>query len=167
MLLTLADRYHENQQFDHCKRTLDRAEEFARAVPDAGLRSRVACARAGSVSEKGDPQAALVMIDEALRTLDSSPDQAADEAACRVIESIAARQKGDNARAVAAGERARALEEGRPGPLGHEIESLAALAAAYLAAVPLAERCAVRATGAGGGRRQEGGRSGATRPGRG
>jgi eukaryotic-like serine/threonine-protein kinase len=135
MLLTLADRYHENQQFDPWSRTLARAGEIAREVPDAGLRARVECAKAASVSEKGDPQTALGMIDQALRTLAAAPgEEAADEAACRVFESIAARQKGDLARAVTAAERGRMLEEGRPGPLGHEIETLAALSAAYAAA---------------------------------
>jgi serine/threonine-protein kinase len=134
MLLTLADRYHENQQFDHWKRTLMRAEEITRTVKDRGLRARVACARAMSVSETGDPQAALAMMDKALRTLDASPDRAADEAACRVYESITARQKGDIPRAVAAGERALALEDGRPGPVGHQMEALSALTAAYVAA---------------------------------
>jgi len=133
MLLTLADRYHENQQFDHWNRTLERAEEIARTVKDPGLRARVACARALSVSEKGDPQAALTMMDRALRTLDASPDQAADEAVCRVYESITARQKGDIPRAVAAGERALVLEDGRPGPVGHQMEALSALTAAYVA----------------------------------
>ncbi|HEV8202033.1 MAG TPA: protein kinase [Candidatus Polarisedimenticolia bacterium] len=134
MLLTLADRYHENQQFDHWQRTLLRAEEITRTVKDAGLRARVTCARALSVSEKGDPQAALAMMDQALRTLDASPDRAADEAACRVYESITAKQKGDIPRAVAAGERALALEDGRPGPVGHQMEALSALTAAYGAA---------------------------------
>jgi serine/threonine-protein kinase len=134
MLLTLADRYHENQQFDDWKRTLDRAEEITRTVRDAGLRARVACGRALSVSEKGDPQAALAMMDEALRTLGASSDQAADEAACKVYESIIARQKGDVPRAVAAGERALALEDGRPGPVGHQIEALSALTLAFVAA---------------------------------
>jgi serine/threonine-protein kinase len=134
MLLTLADRYHENQQFDNWKRTLDRAEEITRTVKDAGLRARVTCARALSMSEKGDPQSALVMMDEALRTLDASPDRAADEATCRVYESITARQKGDITRAVAAGERALALEDERPGPVGHQMEALSALTLAYEAA---------------------------------
>ena len=134
MLLTLADRYHENQQFDHWKRTLDRAEEIARTVKDAGLRARVACARALSVSEKGDPQAALATMADALRTLDGSSHQAADEATCRIYESIIARQTGDAARAVAAGERALALEDGRPGPVGHQMEALSALTSAYLVA---------------------------------
>ena len=134
MLLTLADRYHENQQFDHWKKTLDRAEEIARAVRDPGFRARVACARALSVSETGDPPAALAMMDKALSTLDASSELAADEATCRANESIIARQKGDVARAVAAGERALALEDGRPGPVGHQIEALSALTLAYGAA---------------------------------
>ena len=42
MLLTLAERYKENQQYDRWHATLDRAFSLSRAIPDVGLRSRAA-----------------------------------------------------------------------------------------------------------------------------
>ena len=131
MLLTLADRYHENQQFDDWERVLSRAFALSRTIDDRALRSRAACARAISLAEQGAAGAASALLVSALADLAKLPAADWDEARCRVAESTAARLDGDLPRAIAAGERALALEEGRRGPAGREYEALAALAAAY------------------------------------
>ena len=133
MLLTLADRYQENQQFDRWRQTVERAFDLSRGIADSGLRARAACAKAAGLAESGDGAAAMKLLDETLLRLAASPDAAADEARCRVFESIAARLQGNDARAVVAAERALALEEARPGPAGRELDALNALSTAYAA----------------------------------
>ena len=134
MLLILADHYHESDQFDRWRQTLGRAFDLARGIPDVGLRARAECAKAVSLADKGDHTGADALFAEALAGLAALPDGSWDEARCRVDESIAAKQKGDLARAIASAERAIALEEARSTPLGWNMDAQGALADAYLAA---------------------------------
>ena len=61
----------------------------SRSVADAGLRAYAGCAQALGLVEQGDVAKALAVVKEALPVLQSSPDYAAFEAACRVYESVA------------------------------------------------------------------------------
>jgi eukaryotic-like serine/threonine-protein kinase len=131
MLLTLAEQYHENQQFDRARVALDRAFDLSRGIADVDLRARAGCDKAVSLAEQGDHAGASSLIAEALSGLAALPEAAWDEARCRVAESTAAKMKGDSAAAIAAAERALALEEARTGPAGREFEALGALASAY------------------------------------
>jgi eukaryotic-like serine/threonine-protein kinase len=130
MLLYVASRYQENQQFDDWRRVLERAYDASRALGDAGLRAHTRCAWALTFTERGDPKKALAEIDEALPAVAFNPAYPEYESACREAESIAARNSTDMARAVAAAERAVALEGGRPGVPMREIDASAALALA-------------------------------------
>ena len=134
MLLVLADRYQENQQFDDMRRVLRRAVDDSRGVADAGLRAYAGCAQAMGFVEQGDVAKALAVVTDALPVLQSSPDHAAFEAGCRVYESVAARRVGDTRRAIAAAERALALTRTQKAAPGREYEPLAALASSYNAA---------------------------------
>ena len=134
MLLTLADRYQENQQFDDWRRVLERAYGDSRRLADPSLRAYVTCGWAAQFAEQGKFAEALAAIAGALSVLASTPDAAEFESGCRVLESVAARLSGDTARSVAAAERAVALEQRRLGAPGREVEPLAALANAYSAA---------------------------------
>jgi serine/threonine protein kinase len=134
LLLTLADRYQENQQFDDWRRVLQRAHDVSQTVGDVALRARATCAWALQFAEQGDAARALRLMAGARASLSTTPEHADVEVGCSVFESIAARQGGDTAASVVAGERALALEERRgpmPGPLS---EALGALASAYGAA---------------------------------
>ena len=134
MLLTLADRYQENQQFDDWRRVLQRAYDDSRGLADPGLRAYATCGWAAHFAEQGHFADALTAIAGALSALATTPDSAAFESGCRVLESIAARLSGDTARAIAAAERAVALEQGRMGAPGRELEPSAALASAFASA---------------------------------
>jgi hypothetical protein len=68
------------------------------------------------------------LIAESLDDLAHEKGTAAEEARCRVAESNAAYQQGEAELAVRAGERALALERGRHGPPGRELEALNTLA---------------------------------------
>jgi tetratricopeptide (TPR) repeat protein len=133
MLLTLADRYQENQQFDARARLLERAYTESRLIADAGLRSYAACERATQFAERGDYKQAFALLDGAMPVVAANPDAADYEAQCRVAESVAANQMNDGARAIAAGERALKLEQERRGAPGREMAPLVALANAYTA----------------------------------
>jgi len=128
LLLMLAERYQENQQFDRWKTTLDRAFELSRGIPDVGLRSLAGCSQAAALAESGDHAHAEALLAEALAAVTELSDAAGDEARCRVYESFVAKKKGDLPRAIAAAERSVALEEARAGSPGREMEALAALA---------------------------------------
>jgi len=134
MLLTLADRYQENQQFDDMRRVLHRAYDDSRTLPDPGLRAYAACALALEPIEKDDAPKALAIVADALPILASSTDYAEFESGCRVYESVAAKRKGDSARAIAAAERAVALAESSQSAPGREVDPLAALASSYVSA---------------------------------
>jgi eukaryotic-like serine/threonine-protein kinase len=131
MLLTLADRYHQNNQFDRMRSTLDRAFSAARGLDDVALRSRTGCAWAFVLADEGRFDEAFPLLDAALADLAPLPEAAADEAYCRVYEAIIANRKGDSGRSVPAAERAVALEEGRHGPPGRGFEALSVLASSY------------------------------------
>ena len=104
MLLSLAARHQENQQFDEWQRILKRAHAESRTIGDVGLRAYTTCAWALSLTERGDPAEALALITGALPTVASNPDYVEYESGCRVFESIAARMAGDAPRAVVAAE---------------------------------------------------------------
>ena len=130
MLLSLAARHQENQQFDEWQRVLELAYAESRTVDDIGLRAYATCARALALTERGDPAQALALITGALPEVASNPAYAEYESGCRVFESIAARMAGDAPRGVVAARRAIALEEARPGVPTREIDAVAALAPA-------------------------------------
>ena len=132
MLLTLADRYHENEQYDRWQATVDRAFSASRGLGDVGLRSRAACAKAAGLDDQGKVTEADALLAPAIRDVAGRPDAEADEAYCRVAEADMANRRGDAARSVAAAERAVALEDARQGPAGRGLEALFVLANAYL-----------------------------------
>jgi serine/threonine-protein kinase len=134
MLLTLSDRYYENQQLDRWQAVLDRAFLLSRGIADVGLRSRAACAKAFAAADQGKERQADALLAGALKDLAALPDAAWDEAYCRMSEANTANARGDDARALAAAQRAVALEEGRSGPTGRGFDALAILATAYLVA---------------------------------
>ncbi|MGH7338366.1 MAG: hypothetical protein ACREI7_12350, partial [Myxococcota bacterium] len=74
-----------------------------------------------------------------MHALPSTPDYAELESGCRVHESTVARRAGDATRAVAAAERALALEQRRAGAPGRVLEPLGALAVAYWIAYRFAD----------------------------
>lgn len=133
MLLTLADRYWENQQFADRARVIDRAYAESRSVADEGLRAEVECQRASQLAERGDVAEAFRLLDGTLRTLAARPEYAATEAGCRVMESIAASKASasDPVRAIRAAERALALAQERGGIPAVERDALSALAGGY------------------------------------
>jgi eukaryotic-like serine/threonine-protein kinase len=131
MLLTLADRYQENQQFDRQRLTLERAFDLSLGVADVGVRARAACGKAVALAEKGDHAGAEALFAGAFAGLATLPDASWDEARCRVDESIAVKQKGDIKRAIASAERAIALEAAGAGPSGWNMDALGALIGAY------------------------------------
>ena len=134
LLITLADRYFENQQFTEMNRVVKQAYEVSRQFsPRSGLRAYATC-YSGFDALENDAKAARRLIDEAIAGLASSPDASEYKGPCRVIESIAWRRNGDFARAIRAGERAVAIEEQRGGTPNAIYDPLSALATAYGAA---------------------------------
>jgi len=137
MLLMLAERYQENQQFVDWRRVLQRAYDTSRSLSDDGLRARAACAWGQQLAEGGDARQALSVIASAERGLPSTPEQADVASRCLVLESISAKMAGDASRAIGAGERAVAIEEAeasaRRAAGGRMFEALAALASGYTA----------------------------------
>jgi serine/threonine-protein kinase len=134
MLLTLAERYYENDQYDRARSTLDRAFSASRGLDDVALRSRAGCAWAYAVAEDGRFDEGLALLDRALADLAPLREAAADEAYCRVYEATLVNRNGDWRRSVPAAERAVALEEGRRGPPGRGFEALFVLASSYMVA---------------------------------
>jgi eukaryotic-like serine/threonine-protein kinase len=133
MLIALSERYHQNDQFDRWQATVSRAFTVSRGIADVGLRSRAACVKAAALDDQGQVAEGDQMLAAALRDLAQQPDPAA-EAYCRVCEANMANRRADAPRAVAAAERAVALEEGRRGPAGRGFEALFLLATSYLVA---------------------------------
>ena len=134
LLLTLADRYSENQQFTEMHRVVQQAYDVTREFsPRSGLRGYATC-YSGFAALENEAKAALRLIDQAIDELASSPDASEYEGPCRVIESIAWRRNGDFGRAIRAGERAVAIEERRGGTPNAIYDPLSALATAYGAA---------------------------------
>ena len=132
MLLTLAERYHENEQYDRWQSAVDRAFSASRATADAGLRARAGCAKAAALDDQGRVAESDAMLAAALRGVTGRPEAESDEASCRVAEANMANRRGDAAWAARAAERAVALEETRRGPAGSGLEALFVLANAYL-----------------------------------
>ena len=131
MLLTLAERYYDNSQFDDWRRTIAQAFDFSRSLSDARLRALAECMLGYSLADNGEFERAEELVSGALDALSRSEENVAEEAQCRVYESSVAYLAGDAARAIRAGERAVDLERSRDGPAGREREALAALALAY------------------------------------
>jgi tetratricopeptide (TPR) repeat protein len=135
LLLTLADRYQENQQFADMQRVAQQAHDVSRGFsPRNGLRGYATCVTGFATLERNDAKVALPLIDQAINELASSPDASEYEGPCRVIECIAWTRAGDFDRAIRAGERAVAFEERRGGTPNAIYEPLSALANAYGAA---------------------------------
>jgi serine/threonine-protein kinase len=134
MLLTLAERYHQNEQYDRWQATVERAFAASHGIGDVGLRSRAACAKAAGLDDQGRVAEADALLAAALRELAALPEPESDEAYCRVVEANMANRRGDAGRGVAAAERAVALEDARRGPAGRGLEALFVLANAYLVA---------------------------------
>jgi len=131
MLLTLADRYQENQQHDAWNRVVRQAYDDSRSISDIGVRSYAACTWALSFAEGGDFARAFALLDEAL-PLVSTPSLAEFESGCRVGESIIGAQANQPDRAIHGAERAVALEEQRGGAPGRQYVPLSVLARAYV-----------------------------------
>jgi serine/threonine-protein kinase len=130
MLLSLADRYQENQQFDDRRRVLTRAHDEAAQVPDVGLRVDAACAWAEQFAEHGEPGRAVETIASAISELSPIPEHEDVLGRCLIYQSMSARIGGDGARAIAAGERAVALANARP-TSAQKFDAVTALADAY------------------------------------
>jgi serine/threonine-protein kinase len=130
MLLTLADRYFDNQQYEARDRLVKQAYADARTIPDAGLRAYATCQWASDLAEHGEFRRAFALFDEVSPVLARSPEYTEFEANCLLFEAIAGNQGNDGVRAIRAGERAVALEEQRRIP-GGEYEALSALATSY------------------------------------
>jgi serine/threonine-protein kinase len=131
MLLVLAERYYENFQFDRWLSGIQRAFEQSGTLPDVRLRAVAACRMAVAAGERGDYARSKALVAKALGEIAAENDTAAEEAKCRLAESVAANAQGDGPRAVEAGELAVRLEQTRRGPPGRDIEALSALANAY------------------------------------
>jgi serine/threonine-protein kinase len=149
LLLTLAERYSENQQFTDQRRVTQQAYEVSRELlPRSGLRAYATC-YSGFAALENDAKVGLQLIDRAIDELVSSVDASEYEGECRVIESIAWRRNGDFEREILAGERAVAIEERRGGTPHAIYDPLSALAGAYGAAGRNREAAAIYARLAG------------------
>jgi eukaryotic-like serine/threonine-protein kinase len=114
MLLILAARYQENQQFDAWRRVMQQAYDLSRGLSDIGLRAQVTCTWAFRFAEDGQPQQTLDAIADVLPALESRADQLTDVLAeCLQVESQAARRLGDSQRSVQLAQRAVTLESER------------------------------------------------------
>jgi serine/threonine-protein kinase len=122
MLLTLVERYLENQQYDLARQTVDHAFDLSRTTGDERLRARAACARAEVLTEQGDAATASLLLKDALTGLAASSDAAWEEAICRDVESDLLLLKGDFSGAAAAAEHAIALDAERGGTSGGDLE---------------------------------------------
>ncbi|MET0555261.1 MAG: protein kinase, partial [Vicinamibacteria bacterium] len=136
LLLILAERYHENQQYDRWQATVERAFSVSRGVRDVGQRARASCVKAFSLVDEAPDDPATValanrLLDEAFSDLDASPGSEADEAFCRVNESNISNKLPDAPRSVRAATRAVALEEQRGAPVTRRFEAGLALATAH------------------------------------
>ena len=134
MLLELSERYHQNGQFDRWQETVSRAFTVSRGITDPGLRARAACVKAAALDDEGNVAEADALLAAGLAELAGRAGAEAAEAYCRVCEANMANRRADAPRAVAAAERAVALEEGRAGPAGRGFEARFLLANAYLVA---------------------------------
>jgi tetratricopeptide (TPR) repeat protein len=134
MLLLLAERYQENQQFDAWRRVLQRAYDDARGLRDVGLRARATCAWAAQFTEGEEAGRALRAIDDVLPLLLAQPEQSDAISTCLQIESLAAKRTGDTVRALRSAQRAVSLEEQRGATANRVYSAVMNLASAYVAA---------------------------------
>jgi serine/threonine-protein kinase len=139
MLLVLAERYLDNQQYDRWQETAERALASSRGIPDLKLRARASCLKAQAMVDErpNDPEVvsrANGLLAEAFSDLEASPGSEADEAYCRVCESAICAKLPDAARGVAAARRAVDLEERRGAPVTRRFEAAFALAIAHFVA---------------------------------
>ena len=133
MLLMLADRYFENQQFDAWRRVLNRAYEDARASGDPALQAQATCALAKQFTEQENAREALRMI-ASVQHLVAAPEHADIGAYCARLESRAAGRVGDTARARSAAVRAVELETARGASANRLLAAFETLASAHTAA---------------------------------
>jgi len=122
MLLTVVERYLENQQYDLARQTAEHAFELSRTTGDVPLRARAGCALVAVLTERGDAAAASALLKDALAGLAASSDAALEEAICRDAESDLLVLKADFSGAAAAAQRAIALDAERGGTSGGDIE---------------------------------------------
>jgi serine/threonine-protein kinase len=134
LLLILSDRYDENAQFDRWQATLDRAFAASRGLADVELRSRAACAKARGLADQQRLPLADLLLASAQADLAALPSADAATIYCLTCEASIAGRKADGVRAVAAAERAVAIEERHRAALGPSFEVLLTLANAYLVA---------------------------------
>jgi serine/threonine-protein kinase len=152
MLLMLAERYFENQQFDAWRRVLAGAYAASRESADPILRAHAGCAWSKLLMEQQRAVEALATID-GVRPLVAGPEHTDVAAYCARLESRAAGHTGDIVRALRAAERAVTLETTRGAPANRLLSAVEALAsaqtgagdyaradAAYRRAVTLAEQ---------------------------
>ena len=133
MLLMLADRYHENQQFDAWRRLLARAYSDAQNIGDSVLHAQATCAWATHLLEQENAQEALTTI-AGVQHLVAAREHADVAAYCARQESRAAARAGDTARAVRSAERAVDLDTARGAPPNRLLLALTTLASAHNAA---------------------------------
>ncbi len=131
LLITLADRYYENQQFQDRARVLEQAYRESRSIQDPGLRSLATCQWASQLSERGQHQEAFQLLDPVLSFLAAQPNLIRIESQCRVMESIVASQASDVPRQIRAAERASLLEDRLGSATARQGDALSALANAY------------------------------------
>jgi serine/threonine-protein kinase len=133
MLLMLADRYFENQQFDAWRRVLGRALQDARASGDPVLLAQATCASSAQLTEQARPREALEMIAGAQRFV-TAPENTDVAAYCAGLETRAAARAGETGRALVAAERAVGLETARGAPANRLRSAVEALARAHASA---------------------------------
>ncbi|HXT21628.1 MAG TPA: serine/threonine-protein kinase [Thermoanaerobaculia bacterium] len=131
LLMSLAERYYGNGQYEAWKRLAERAHQLSRPLGERRLRARASCLLANVRSEAHDGKAAGALVAEGLADLAADEGAFAEEASCRVSQARAAFERGDVDVAIAAAERALALEQQRRGPPGRELEALNALGNVY------------------------------------
>ena len=135
LLLTLADRYQENQQFIDMHRVAQQAFDVSRSFAlQNGLRGYATCYFGLATFERNGATTALPLIEQAITELASSPEGSEYEPTCRVIEAMALRSAGDFDRAIRASERAVELGERRGATTNAIYEPLTTLALSYGAA---------------------------------
>src|SRR4030095_2164753 len=98
MLLSLADRYQDNLQFEARDRVLAQAYADSRSIADVALKSLTTCRWASQFADRNDFAHALALIDGVLPALSASADYAETESRCRVFEATFALQNRAPAR---------------------------------------------------------------------
>jgi serine/threonine-protein kinase len=74
LMLSLADRYQENQQFSDMHRVAKQAYDESRTFPASALRAYATCYAGFSFLERNDFKTALRMVDQAIAAFAAAPD---------------------------------------------------------------------------------------------